>query len=132
MTATRRRGIEQILRDARAHLDRLDPREAYAAVRAGAVLVDIRPQLNRTTEGEIPGAFVIERNVLEWRLDPADDARLPIATYDLYVIIFCNEGYTSSLAAAALHELGVHRATDLVGGYRAWQAAGLPTTTSTT
>jgi rhodanese-related sulfurtransferase len=97
-------------------------------VRAGAVLVDIRPQINRDFEGGLPGAAVIDRNVLDWRLDPASDARLPIAGYDLHVIVVCNEGYASSLAAAALQNLGIQRATDLVGGYRAWRAAGLPTT----
>jgi len=132
MTTTQRRRVDDLLRDARNRLDRLDPREAYDAVHAGAVLVDIRPQLNRETEGEIPGALVIERNVLEWRMDPASDARLPIAAYDLQVIVVCNEGYTSSLAAVALHELGLLCATDLVGGYRAWRAAGLPVTTPST
>jgi rhodanese-related sulfurtransferase len=90
------------------------------------VLVDIRPALQRHEEGEIPGALVIERNVLEWRLDPASSARLPIARYDLEVIVFCSEGYTSSLAAAALHDLGLTRATDLTGGIKAWRQAGQP------
>ena len=128
MTASLRRGINEVLAEARTRLDRLDAREAYAAVRAGAVLVDIRPQINRDLEGGLPGAAVIDRNVLDWRLDPASDARLPIAGYDLHVIVVCNEGYASSLAAAALQNLGIRRATDLVGGYRAWRAAGLPTT----
>jgi rhodanese-related sulfurtransferase len=90
------------------------------------VLIDIRPEMNRRTEGEIPGAIVIDRNVLEWRLDPRSDARLPIAAYDLWPVLVCNEGYASSLAAATLQEIGVTRATDLIGGFRAWQAAGLP------
>lgn len=124
MTTSLRRGIDDVLRAARARLNRLDPREAYDAVRTGAVLVDIRPQLDRETEGELPGAVVIERNVLEWRLDPTSDASLAIADYDLPVIVVCNEGYTSSLAAVALQDLGIRRATDLIGGYRAWQAAG--------
>jgi rhodanese-related sulfurtransferase len=115
-----------VLADARARLVRLDPAEALAAQSAGAVLVDIRPQLDRETEGELPGAVVIDRNVLEWRLDPASDARLPIASYDLHVVLVCNEGYASSLAAADLQDLGISRATDLAGGYRAWRAAGLP------
>ena len=127
-TDPRRRRIEDILTDARSRLVRLTPVEALAAQRDGAVLIDIRPQLNRETEGEVPGAVVVERNVLEWRLDPAGDARLPVASYDLHVVVVCNEGYTSSLAAVALHELGVTRATDVVGGYRAWRAAGLPIT----
>jgi rhodanese-related sulfurtransferase len=91
------------------------------------VLVDIRPQANRDAEGELPGAVVTERIVLEWRLDPANDACLPIASYDLRVIVVCNEGYSSGLAAATLQDLGIHDATDLDGGYRAWRAAGLPT-----
>ena len=127
MTASVRRGIDEVLDEVRMRLDRLDARGAYDAVQAGALLVDIRPQINRDLEGGLPGAVVIERNVLDWRLDPASDARLPIADYDLHVIVVCNEGYASSLAAAALQNLGVHRATDLIGGYRAWRAAGLPT-----
>jgi rhodanese-related sulfurtransferase len=126
VTATRR-SIDTVLADARRRLTRLSPREARDAVADGAVLVDIRPDENREVEGSIPGALVIHRNVLEWRLDPSSDARVRQADYDLHVIVFCNEGYTSSLAAAALLDLGVHRATDLSGGYRAWRAAGLPT-----
>ena len=127
MTAARRT-VDGVLADARSRLDRLEPRSAYERVRAGAVVVDIRPEVHRTTEGAIPGALVIERNDLEWRLDPASDARLPIASYDLEVIVVCNEGYASSLAAASLQELGVRGATDLAGGFRAWSAAGLPVT----
>ena len=127
MTApTVRRSVDRVLADARVRLDRLDPRAAYEAVRAGAVLVDIRPEIYRSTEGSIPGALVIERNDLEWRLDPASDARLPLAAYDHEVVLVCNEGYASSLAAASLQDLGIRAATDLVGGYRAWRAAGLP------
>jgi rhodanese-related sulfurtransferase len=122
------RTIDDMLADARGRLARLSPAEAELAVRDGAVLVDIRPAAQRAAEGEIPGALIIERNVLEWRLDPACDARLPIASYDLQVIVFCSEGYTSSLAAAALQELGIYRATDLAGGIKAWQASGLPVT----
>jgi rhodanese-related sulfurtransferase len=124
---SRPRGVAELLAEARSRLARVTPAEALAAQRAGAVLVDIRPQLNREAEGTLPGALVIERNVLEWRLDPSSDARLDVAAYALQVIVVCNEGYTSSLAAAALQELGVHRATDLDGGFRAWRAAGLPT-----
>ena len=122
------RTIDDVLADARAQLKRVDPVQAHDAAGRGAVLVDIRPAANRAAEGEIPGAVIIERNVLEWRLDPSSDARLPIASYDLEVIVVCNEGYTSSLAAAALQELGVHLATDLEGGFRAWAASGLPVT----
>ena len=121
-----RRTIDQVLAEARTRLDRLTPRQALRAVAAGAVLVDIRPAAQRAAEGEIPGALIVERNVLEWRFDPASAARLPQAGYDLQVIIVCSEGYTSSLAAAALQDLGVRRATDLEGGFLAWQAAGLP------
>ncbi len=118
--------IDAVLARARARLARLSPAQARAAVDRGAVLVDIRPAAQRAAEGEIPGAMIVERNVLEWRFDPASEARLPAASYDLQVIVVCSEGYTSSLAAAALQELGVHLATDLDGGFRAWQAAGLP------
>jgi rhodanese-related sulfurtransferase len=121
-----RRTIDQVLAEARTRLDRLTPRQALRGVAAGAVLVDIRPAAQRVAEGEIPGALIVERNVLEWRFDPASAARLPQASYDLQVIIVCSEGYTSSLAAAALQDLGVRRATDLEGGFLAWRAAGLP------
>ena len=122
-------GISDLLAAARTRLRRLDPPAVAAAMGTGAVLVDIRPAAQRAEHGEIPGAIVIERNVLEWRLDPRSDARLPFADrYDLEVIVTCQEGYTSSLAAAALQDLGLHRATDLAGGYAAWRAAGLPTT----
>ncbi len=120
--------IDEVLARARTRLARLSPAQARAAVDVGAVLVDIRPAAQRAAEGEIPGALIIERNVLEWRFDPASKARLPFASYDLRVIVVCSEGYTSSLAAAALQELGIYQATDLAGGFRAWQAAGLPVT----
>ncbi len=91
--------------------------------------MDIRPDWQRAAEGSIPGALLIERNHLEWRLDSTSDARIPAATdHDMAVVVFCSEGYTASLAAAALQDLGLHRATDLVGGFQAWRAAGLPTT----
>jgi rhodanese-related sulfurtransferase len=118
--------IDQMLDRARARLERVGPDQASREAGQGAVLVDIRPQAQRAAEGEIPGALVIERNVLEWRLDPTSTAALPLASYDLRVIVFCSEGYTSSLAAAALQELGLSRATDLDGGFRAWERAGLP------
>jgi rhodanese-related sulfurtransferase len=98
-------------------------------VAAGGLLVDIRPAAQRAREGEVPGALIVERNVLEWRFDPLSDARLPQATgYDVDVIVLCSEGYTSSLAADALRSLGLHRATDVIGGFLAWERAGLPTT----
>ena len=120
--------IEQVLAAARARLRRLSPDEAYEAmVKTEATLVDIRPVGQRAIEGSIAGALVVERNVLEWRLDPASSARLPVASdHDLEVIVFCSEGYTSSLAAAALLDLGLYRATDMVGGFQAWRAMGLP------
>jgi rhodanese-related sulfurtransferase len=121
------RTIDEVLAEARARLDRLSPQQASRAFREGALLVDIRPAAQRADEGEIPGALIVERNVLEWRFDPACDARLPQASYDLQVVVVCSEGYTSSLAAAALQDLGIRGATDLDGGFRAWQAAGLPT-----
>jgi rhodanese-related sulfurtransferase len=120
--------IDEILAAARSRLTRLSPGQAQQAVAHGAVLVDIRPAAQRLAEGEIPGAMIVERNVLEWRFDPASTARLPDASYDLYVIVFCSEGYTSSLAAASLQDLGVWRAADLDGGFQAWRAAGLPVT----
>jgi rhodanese-related sulfurtransferase len=120
--------IDTILASARTRLVRLSPVDTYAAVRSGALLVDIRPAINRRIEGEIPGALVIDRNVLEWRLDPASDARIPQAAYDTWIVLFCNEGYASSLAAASLQDLGIAAATDMIGGYREWLAAGLPTT----
>jgi rhodanese-related sulfurtransferase len=122
------RTIDQLLAEARARLDRRSPAEAFAAFSGGAVLVDIRPEAQRAREGGIPGALIVERNVLEWRFDPASDARLPwVHGYDHEIIVFCSEGYTSSLAAAALQDLGLSRATDLAGGFLAWAAEGLPT-----
>jgi rhodanese-related sulfurtransferase/mannose-6-phosphate isomerase-like protein (cupin superfamily) len=121
--------VDQMLSAARARLRRLSPDQAYEAMaKIEAILVDIRPEGQRAIEGSIPGALVVERNVLEWRFDPASSARLPVATdHDLQVIVFCSEGYTSSLAAACLQDLGLWRATDMVGGFHAWRATGLPT-----
>jgi rhodanese-related sulfurtransferase len=119
--------VDELLAGARAGLRRIGPLDAADAQRAGAVLVDIRPHAQRVREGEIPGTLVVERNVLEWRFDPTSDARLPITGYDVPVIVVCSEGYTSSLAAHALQQLGLRHATDLAGGFHAWQAAGLPT-----
>ena len=120
------RSIAEVLDAARQRLTRLTPGQAHRASAAGAVIVDIRPAGQRAAEGELPGALVVERNVLEWRFDPASDARLPIADHDLAVIVLCQEGYTSSLAAVALHEVGVWRATDVIGGYAAWRASDVP------
>ncbi|MBM7784460.1 rhodanese-like domain-containing protein [Tenggerimyces flavus] len=122
--------IDAVLERTRQRLDRVDAEQAWAAWRTGgALLVDIRPVAQRAAEGSIPGALVIERNVLEWRLDPTSEARLPQATgWDLRVIVFCSEGYASSLAAATLQDIGLRHATDLAGGFAAWLAAGLPWT----
>ena len=119
--------VDDLLARARARLRRLEPADAAAAVARGALLVDIRPAWQRADEGEIPGALLIERNHLEWRLDPSSDARIPEAVdHDVEIIVVCSEGYSSSLAAASLHDLGLHRATDLIGGFAAWRAAGFP------
>jgi rhodanese-related sulfurtransferase len=123
------RSIDEVLAEARSRISRLHPEEAAARVAAGALLVDIRPAVHRAEEGSVPGALVIERNVLEWRLDPQSDARVPQATdHDVEVILLCNEGYTSSVAADSLRELGLVKSADVIGGYRAWAAAGLPVT----
>jgi rhodanese-related sulfurtransferase len=121
------RSIDDLLADARARLARLTPREALAAQAAGALLVDTRAEHDRVHEGLIPGALVIERNVLEWRLDPSSATSLPVASYDAHVVIVCNDGYSSSLAAVTLQDLGIERAADMIGGFRAWKIAGLPT-----
>lgn len=120
MSTPERQTIHQVLATARRRLDRVTPAEARRRWAAGAVVVDIRPAAQRAVEGELDGVLIIERNVLEWRFDPASDAALPIAAYDLDLIILCQEGYTSSLAAAALTDLGL-RATDVVGGFAAWR-----------
>ena len=123
-------GIDELLAEARRGLRRVTALEAADELeRTDAVLVDIRPAAQRAAAGEIPGAVVIERNHLEWRLDPASAARLPWVTgYDVRPVVFCAEGYTSSLAAAALQDLGLACATDVTGGYTAWRAAGRPHT----
>jgi rhodanese-related sulfurtransferase len=121
------RTIEEMLTTARDRLVRLTPDQAFAELAADGVLIDIRPAAQRADEGEVPGSAVIERNHLDWRLDPCSEARLPwVSGYDHRVIVICQEGYTSSLAAAALQDLGLHRATDVIGGYWAWTAQGLP------
>ncbi|KAI0698994.1 hypothetical protein BC835DRAFT_1268442 [Cytidiella melzeri] len=125
-------GIDQMLANARTRLERIKPETAYSELRDSAspwptVLVDIRPEAQRQVEGGINGALIVERNVLEWRFDPRCAHRLPVADrFDLRVIVFCSEGYTSSLAAVALHDLGLLNATDIIGGYKAWKQAGLP------
>jgi rhodanese-related sulfurtransferase len=119
--------IERVLAAARARLVRVSPAEAAQLVADGGLLVDTRPVEQRRREGEVPGALVIDRNVLEWRLDPASDHRIPEVTgYDQAIVVMCSEGYSSSLAAAALQDVGLVRATDLEGGFQAWAASGLP------
>ena len=110
--------IDAVLDAARSRLTRMAAEEVPAALARGAVLVDIRPAAQRAAEGEVAAALVVERNVLEWRCDPTSDARLPQAVGDdVEWVVLCSEGYTSSLAAAALKDLGLHRATDVIGGY---------------
>src|SRR5438874_1375397 len=121
------RQLERFLARARRRLTRLRPLEAEAAIRKGAFLIDIRPEFQRRADGEIPGAIVVERNHLEWRLHPASNARIAEARdANVHWIVICDEGYASSLAAASLQSIGLRGATDVAGGFRAWQAAGLP------
>ncbi|MGW0809220.1 rhodanese-like domain-containing protein [Nonomuraea sp. NPDC002799] len=120
--------VDRLLTQARAGLQRLRPAEAWAAAGRGAKIVDTRPEHQRRAAGEIPGAVVIERNHLEWRLDPTCESRIPEAdSRHIQWIVICAEGYSSSLAAAALRQLGLDNATDVIGGVDAWVAAGLPT-----
>ncbi|MGH3622767.1 MAG: rhodanese-like domain-containing protein [Sciscionella sp.] len=119
--------VEEMLEQARATFQRVEPAEANALRKNGALLVDIRPHANRAAEGEIPGALAIERIHLEWRLDPAGPHRIDGFDAQTPIVVFCNEGYASSLAARDLRTLGLANATDLAGGFRAWSAAGLPT-----
>ncbi|MFB7209686.1 rhodanese-like domain-containing protein [Streptomyces sp. NPDC056255] len=121
-------GIDELLERVRAGFVRVGPQEAATAAAASeALLVDIRYAELRERDGLIPGALVVERNELEWRLDPRGSHRAPQAvSHDLRIVVICNEGYASSLAVASLRQLGLHRATDLIGGFQAWRAAGLP------
>jgi rhodanese-related sulfurtransferase len=122
MHGSRQSAVDRLLEDARRDLDRVEPEQLAAEVAAGALVVDIRPSAARVRDGELPGALVVDRNVLEWRLDPTAEDRLPEADDpDRRVIVVCNEGYASSLAAETLRRMGLSRATDLVGGYRAWR-----------
>lgn len=119
------RSIDDILDEARSRLHRLAAEDLADEVADGAVVVDIRPAAQRAAEGDVPGALVVERNVLEWRADPTSDARIPEAVdHDVRWIVVCQQGYTSSLAAAALQDLGLHRATDVVGGQEALREIG--------
>jgi rhodanese-related sulfurtransferase len=125
--SSRRRTIDDLLAAARARYRRLEPAAAFAAVQAGAVLVDTRTESQRRRDGEVPGAVVIDRTVLEWRVDPASGATDPrIGGLDTPLVILCDQGFSSSLAAASLLDLGASNVTDVVGGFQAWRAAGLP------
>ena len=122
-------GIEHVLAKARADVRRMTPEETLAAGRRGALLIDTRTDAQRREHGEIPGAFVIDRTVLEWRLDALSDACVPEAVdYDVEVVVICQQGYSSSLAAESLRSVGLWRATDMIGGVEAWQRAGLALT----
>jgi rhodanese-related sulfurtransferase len=119
--------VDDLLALARARIRRLDPHETADACRRGALLIDIRPTVQRRWEGEVPGAVVIERNVLEWRVDPSSAHRLAqITDHDREIVVMCSEGYASSLVAATLVDLGFGSAADLDGGFQAWVKAGLP------
>jgi rhodanese-related sulfurtransferase len=123
----RRQTIGELLRESRARLDRLSAQRAHETMAGGALLVDIRSETQRHSDGVVPGALFIARNVLEWRLDPSSDHQHPsVGGLDREVILMCNEGYQSSLAAATLQTLGFARATDVIGGFQAWCDAGLP------
>jgi len=125
---TARRTIDELLEEARAGLDRVDPAGLSAEQVAGALVVDIRPVEQRERDGDLPGAVVIDRNVLEWRLDPASANKIPeVDGHHQPIVVLCNEGYASSLAAATLSDLGFSFTADVIGGYQAWLADGLPT-----
>lgn len=122
-------GVADLLETARAGLVRLTPLETVEALRGDARLVDIRPEYQRRADGDIPVAIVVERNHLEWRLDPRGAWRIPEATRaDIRWIVLCDEGYSSSFAAASLHRLGLVNATDVTGGFQRWRADGCPVT----
>jgi rhodanese-related sulfurtransferase len=127
VTTVDRRGIDDVLAASRDGVHRLTPAEVLEAAARGALVVDTRTDAQRRRQGELPGAVVIDRTVLEWRLDPTGEHRIPEATgYDLEVVVVCRQGFSSSLAAASLRAVGLHRATDLIGGVEGWLAAGLP------
>jgi rhodanese-related sulfurtransferase len=114
---------DDLVARAREHIDRTEPQDLAPVASAGGLVVDIRPAAQRAAEGELPGALVIERNVLEWRLDPDGSHRIPDVTgFDQPVVVVCSAGYASSLAADSLRQLGFRQATDLIGGYQAWLA----------
>lgn len=115
--------VDEWLAGARARLDRVQPQDLAQEIAAGVLVIDTRDSADREAEGALPGSVIINRNVLEWRMSPSSPTCLEGITADSRVIIVCNDGFSSSIAAAGLHDLGLPRATDLVGGYRAWRAA---------
>jgi rhodanese-related sulfurtransferase len=118
-----RNSIAKILAEARQSLLRVTPEQLSSERESGTLIVDIRPVEQRQRDGDLPGAIVIDRNVLEWRLDPSSEHRIPQVTgYDIRIVVVCNEGYSSSLAAAVLQKLGLHQAVDMIGGFQAWLA----------
>ena len=126
-TSSQKSAISAHLDECRRHLDRVLARDLPAEIAQGALVVDVRPREQRERDGPLPGALVIDRNVLEWRLDPTSPHHAPEAgDPDRKIVVVCNEGYSSSLAARALQQIGLAKATDLVGGFQAWLAAGKP------
>ena len=128
-----RRSIDEIVDETRARYERVEPGRAAVLRDEGGLLVDIRPVALRRRDGEIPDALIVDRNQLEWRLDPASPTRLPVvddATYERPVVLFCEEGYASTLAVASLRAVGLQGVTDMIGGFRAWAADGRPVTHS--
>ncbi|GAC1327967.1 MAG: rhodanese-like domain-containing protein [Mycobacteriales bacterium] len=124
-------GIEEMLEKTRAGMLRMTPQETYAALRRGVLVIDTRTESQRAEQGDLPGVVVIDRTILEWRVDPRSVFRIPEATgYDLEVVVVCRQGFSSSLAAASLRSIGLWRATDMAGGVEAWHAAGLPRSTA--
>lgn len=124
-----RRNVDELLEETRRGLQRVSPQQAAALVAGGGILVDTRPSELRERDGVVPGAWVVDRNQLEWRLDPSSPHRhegVDETLYERPVVLFCDEGYASSFAAASVRALGLRGATDLDGGFQAWAAAGLP------
>jgi rhodanese-related sulfurtransferase len=122
------RSVEDLLAEARRRLARLEPEEAFAEMEHGALLVDTRTLEQRLAQGDIPGSLLIDRTVFEWRLDPSSRWKIPeVVDHGTRIIVVCREGYSSSLAAATLQELGLRNATDVIGGFEAWRDADLPT-----
>ena len=121
--------VDAFLATARQGLDRIEPADLETEIAAGALVVDIRPIDQRERDGELPGALIVDRNVLEWRLDPTSPHRAPeVTNAQQRIIIVCNEGYSSSLAAATLQQLGIEHATDLIGGFQAWKRSTITST----